>query len=537
MAIRDATVVDWTGRFAEFRAREASLTALELAEYGQAAWFTGKDDVSAVAWERAHLTFLDEGDPVSAVRCVFWLGFTLAERGDEIKARTWMGRLFELCARFGGDPTIDATAALCRGQIAYLQGDPDGSVALYRAADRLAEAAADRDVQVLAIMGEGRALMRGGRFDEGVACMDRVMLLIGSGRVSDRAAGPAYCAVIAGLLARGDIERARVWTRDLGDWCDSQRGLEPFRGECTLHRATVMQVGGEWSAAVAAADGVCRTEERPETLANAWYRLGELHRVAGRTAAARDAYRRAAAIGREVQPGLALLHRDAGEYDTAWGGLERARATVVVPAARAEVLAAVVDVALARRQLASAREAATELRACAEAVDTVSLRALAAHAEGDLAIADDRIPEALRLLRSAWSLWRRIDAPYDAARARFSMGRAARASGDEEGAQLEFDAARGVFESLGAVPDLARLERVASATTAAAVAAVGLSRRERDVLDLVASGLSNRRIAERLFLSERTVAHHVGSILAKLDVPSRSAATAYAFEHGLVAAS
>jgi DNA-binding NarL/FixJ family response regulator len=117
------------------------------------------------------------------------------------------------------------------------------------------------------------------------------------------------------------------------------------------------------------------------------------------------------------------------------------------------------------------------------------------------------------------------------------MGRAARAAGDEEGAQLEFDAARAVFESLGAVPDLARLERVASAASGAAVAEVGLSRREREVLELVAEGLSNRRIAERLFLSERTVAHHVGSILAKLDVPSRSAATAYAFEHGLVPAS
>jgi DNA-binding CsgD family transcriptional regulator len=537
MAIRDVTVVDWTGRYDGFTGREASLTAPELAEYGQAAWFTGRDDIAAVAWERAHLTFLDDGDPVSAVRCVFWLGFTLGERGEEVKARTWMARLFELCARHAGDPTIDATAALCRGQVAFLQGDHAGSVVHYREGARLAEGAEDPDVQVLAIMGEGRALMRSGHLEEGVACMDRVMLLIGSGRVSDRTAGPAYCAVIASLLARADIERARVWTRDLGDWCDTQRGLEPFRGECTLHRATVMQVGGEWGAAVEAADSVCRTEERPETLANAWYRLAELHRVVGRSAAARDAYRRAAGLGREVQPGLALLNRDAGDLDTAWAGLERARATVDEPAARAEVLAAAVDIALGRRQIAAAREAAADLRRCADAVGTLSLRATSAHADGELAIAESRTTDALQLLRSAWSQWRRLDAPYDAARVRYSMGRAARAAGDEEGAQLEFDAARAVFESLGAVPDLARLERVASAPTSAAVAEVGLSRREREVLDLVAAGLSNRRIAERLFLSERTVAHHVGSILAKLDVPSRSAATAYAFEHGLVPAS
>jgi DNA-binding CsgD family transcriptional regulator len=537
MAIREAAVVDWTGRFAEFSAREATLTAPELAEYGQAAWFTGRDDIAAVALERAHLTFLDEGDPVSAVRCVFWLGFTLGERGEDVKARTWMQRLFELCARSAGDPTIDATAALCRGQVAYLQGDLAGAAAHYREAVRLAEAADDPDVQVLGIMGEGRALMRSGRLEDGVACMDRVMLMIGTGRVSDRAAGPAYCAVIASLLARADIERARVWTRDLGEWCDTQRGLEPFRGECTLHRATVMQVGGEWEAAVQAAESVCRTEERPETLANAWYRLAELHRVAGRGVAARDAYRQAAGLGREVQPGLALLHRDAGELDTAWAGLERARATVFEPAARAEVLTAAVDIALARRQPAIARDAAAELRGCADAVGTLLLQAMAAQVDGDVAIADGRTTDALQLLRTAWSRWRKLDAPYDAARARFSMGRAARAAGDEEGAQLEFDAARAVFESLGAVPDLARLERVAAASAGAAVADVGLSRREREVLELVAEGLSNRRIAERLFLSERTVAHHVGSILAKLDVPSRSAATAYAFEHGLVSAS
>ncbi|HWU28574.1 MAG TPA: response regulator transcription factor, partial [Microbacterium sp.] len=114
-------------------------------------------------------------------------------------------------------------------------------------------------------------------------------------------------------------------------------------------------------------------------------------------------------------------------------------------------------------------------------------------------------------------------------------GCAARVAGDEEGAQLEFDAARSVLEQLGAVPDLARLERLA-ATVHPASAEPGLSRREREVLELVAQGCSNRGIAERLFLSERTVARHVGNILSKLDVPSRSAATAYAYAHGLVSA-
>ena len=535
MAIRDAPVVDWSSRFDQFVIDEATLDAGELDEFGQAAWFIGRDDVSERAWARAHLRYLADGDLTAAVRCIFWLGFTLSEHGEGVKANTWMARLFELCARDAGDPGIDVFPALLRAHSVFGSGDVAASEPLYAAAAALADAAGDIDLDTLATMGRGRALMMLGRFTEGVAALDRIMLLIGTGQVSDRAAGPAYCAVIASLLARGDLERARVWTRDLGEWCDTQRGLEPFRGECTLHRATVMQIGGEWDAATRAAGHVCATDTRAETLANAWYRLAELHRVAGRVADARDAFRHAALLGRDVQPGLALLHRDAGELDTAWAGLERARATGNPPATRAELLAAAVQVAIDRYRISEAEAACAELAECAGAFDTLYLQALAARAAGELAVAQDRTPDALGMLRRAWLLWQRLDAPYDAALTRLSIGRAARQAGDEEGAQLEFDAARSVLEALGAVPDLVRLERAAAASAPTTVVA-GLSRREREVLELVARGWSNRRIAEHLFLSERTVARHVGSILAKLDVPSRSAATAYAYAHGLAPA-
>jgi DNA-binding CsgD family transcriptional regulator len=535
MAIRDTGVVDWTGRFEQLAAHEATLGGDELDQLGQAAWFVGRDDVSARAWERAHLRYLDDGDLSSAVRCVFWLGFTLTEHGDAVRGGAWMGRLMELCGRDGATPATDAARALCVAVGTFARGEAEASVPLFDMAIERADAAADVDTLTLATMSLGRALLAAGRVPEAFAALDRVMLLIADGRVSDRAAGPAFCAVIASLLGRGDVERARVWTRELGDWCDAQRGLEPFRGECTLHRASVMQLGGEWQAAAAAADEVCATEKRSETLANAWYRAADLHRVAGRAAPARDALRRAAALGREVQPGLALLHRDAGDLGAAWAGLEGARATAVEPAVRGEVLAAAVRVALDRGRLPDAAAAARDLADCAAAFDTLYLRALSTRADGELALAEQRAAEALSLLRASWAAWRRLDAPYDAALTRGSIAAAIRAIGDAEGAELEFDAARGVLEALGAIPDLARLERVAAA--AAAASDPGLSRREREVLALIARGWSNRRIAEHLFLSERTVARHVGSILAKLGVPSRSAATAYAFEHGLASVS
>ncbi|MBW9120255.1 helix-turn-helix transcriptional regulator [Microbacterium trichothecenolyticum] len=535
MAIREAGVVDWTGRFEELTAREAALAGDELDELGQAAWFVGQDDVSVRAWERAHLRYLDDGDLSSAVRCVFWLGFTLSERGDEVRGGAWMGRLMELCARDDATPVTEAVRALCIAHGAFARGDVEAAVPLLRQAVERADAAADVDTFTLATMSLGRALMMAGRIDDAIRELDRVMLLIADGRVSDRAAGPAYCAVIASLLGRGDVERARVWTRELGDWCDSQQGLEPFRGECTLHRANVLQLGGEWQAATTAAEEVCATEKRSETLANAWYRAADLHRVAGRPTAARQALRQAAALGRAVQPGLALLSRDAGDLAGAWAGLESARAAAVEPAVRAEVLAAAVRVALDRGRLSDAAAAAHELSACATAFDTLYLRGLSSRADGELALAQGRAAEALPLLRASWAAWRRIDAPYEAALTRVAIGAAIRAIGDAEGAELEFDAARGVLEGLGAIPDLARLERVAAAAPVAA-SDPGLSRREREVLALVSRGWSNRRIAEHLFLSERTVARHVGSILAKLGVPSRSAATAYAFEHDLAAA-
>ncbi|MDR7184271.1 ATP/maltotriose-dependent transcriptional regulator MalT [Microbacterium trichothecenolyticum] len=534
MAIREAGVVDWTGRYEELTAREAALAGDELDELGQAAWFVGRDDVSVRAWERAHLRYLDDGDLAAAVRCVFWLGFTLSEHGDEVRAGAWMARLVELCGRADATPATDAARALCVAVGTFARGEVAASIPLFHAAIERADAAADADGVTLGAMGLGRALLATGRMEEAFAEIDRVMLLIADGRVSDRAAGPAYCAAIASLLGRGDIERARVWTRELGDWCDAQRGLEPFRGECTLHRAGVLQLGGEWEAAASAIDDVCATEKRGETLANAWYRAADLHRVAGRSGPAREAMRRAASLGREVQPGLALLHRDTGDLGGAWAGLEAARTTPHEPVMRAEMAAAAVRVALDRGRLSDAAAAADDLRACAATFDTRYLRALSSRADGEVALAEGRAPEALALLRASWAAWRRLDAPYDAALTRISIGAAIRDIGDAEGAELEFDAARGVLEGLGAIPDLARLERVAAARGAASDP--GLSRREREVLALVARGWSNRRIAEHLFLSERTVARHVGSILAKLGVPSRSAATAYAFEHGLAVA-
>lgn len=528
-----ATPIDWVARYDELSGRRDTLGPAELDELGLAAWFLGRQSVTEQAWDDAHRAYLEAGDTDAAIRSVFWLGNMLGTDGQDVKARAWMSRLLELCAAHPS-PRAETTKAVTESVAVFLTGRVADAAELGERAVALARADGDSELELIATMGMGRAFMLSGHVEEGFACMDRVMLAISSGVVSDRVAGPAYCAVIASCLERWDVERARVWTRDLSDWCDAQRGLETFRGECSVHRATVLRLAGEWNEAESTLIAVCERERDAQTLENAIYWLGDLYRLAGRTTQAEDAYSRAAGLGREVQPGLALLRRDLGRRAVARSGIARALEASPPPGLRADLLAAQVELEVDHGDLDVARRAADGLRDLADTLGTPYLQARADRATALLLLATDAANEALPLLRRSWAAWRRLEAPYEAAITRVHLGRAARALGDEEAAQLEFDAARTVLTDLGAVPDLDRLERIASQPDPGR-ADGGLTRRELEVLRLIASGRSNRQIANDLFLSERTVARHVSNILTKLGLGNRTAATTFAYEHGLTA--
>lgn len=528
--------VDWVARYDELTARRSELTAEELDALGLAAWFLGREAECDRAWDAAHLAYLDAGETDAAIRCVFWLGYILIDRGDAVRAGAWMSRLMELCGTGDRAPGREPTAEVARASFAFGDGRFEESIAVAEHAIELARERRDHDIEVLATMTLARSLVYDGRVVEGFDAMDRVMLAISSGRVSDRVAGPAYCAVIASCLERWDVERARVWTRDLSEWCDAQHGLEPFRGECSVNRASVQRLLGEWGEATSNLSEVCNRERRAETLENAFYGLAELCRLVGRRAEAETAYRRAAELGREVQPGLALLRRDQGRLPAARVGVARALEAAPMPNIRAELLAARVELEVDGGDWDLAADAASELRAMADSLGTPYLQARADRIEALLLIGTGAAEQALPLLRSSWTTWRRLEAPYEAALTRLLMGRANRAVGDEEAAQLEFDAARTVLADLGATADLDRLERLAAGPDRpGAAASAGLTRREVEVLRLIAGGKSNRQIANDLFLSERTVARHVSNILGKLGLANRAGATAFAFEHGLMA--
>jgi DNA-binding NarL/FixJ family response regulator len=151
---------------------------------------------------------------------------------------------------------------------------------------------------------------------------------------------------------------------------------------------------------------------------------------------------------------------------------------------------------------------------------------------GSVLLAEGDAHGALAELRRAASLWSELEAPYDAAQTRVQVGLACRALGDEESAALELEGARAELEALGAAPDAARvLDLLGPAQRTSSV----LTEREVEVIRLLATGGTNRAIAGALGISEKTVARHVSNIFTKLSLSSRAAATAYAYEHGLLA--
>jgi DNA-binding CsgD family transcriptional regulator len=296
-----------------------------------------------------------------------------------------------------------------------------------------------------------------------------------------------------------------------------------------------MRLRGDWEDALEEAQRArdwLSLPTSPEGPADAFYQLGELYRLRGDSAGADEAYRQASRLGRPPEPGLSLLWLDRGEADAAAVAVRRALDEgSESKARRAELLAALAEILLRQKEIGAALKASAELTELADALDALPLQALAKRAEGSVLIAADEPRAALAPLRQSWAAWQRLQAPYEAARSRILIGIACRALGDEQSAAMEFDAARWVFERLGAAPDIARLD---GANPYLASTAGGLTPREVEVLKLIAAGETNKSIAAALVISEHTVARHVQNMLQKLGFSSRAGLAAFAVEQGIV---
>jgi DNA-binding NarL/FixJ family response regulator len=526
----------WDDAYQLFSAvdRTSPLGRDDLAMYSWSAGLSGRDRELLTILERAYQLLLDD-DPLTAARVGFWLGYRLNSLGEFGQASGWFARVERLLEREAQPCAVSGYLRIPETMRHLAENHCDAAFASAAEAARIGEEFAEPDLVALARSLQGRARLRQGSIREGLALLDEAMVTVKADGDAPIVPAIVYCILIEGCRQVYALDRCREWTAVLSSWCESQPQLVAFNGVCMVHRVEVMEMNGQWDAALEEARRACqRLAKTPDPFAapGAHYQKAEMHRLRGELDEAEASYLEAHRLGREPQPGMSLLRLAQGRGDAALASIRRALAASAEPLQRARLLPAMVEIGLVAGDVEGASKASAELERLSEKFESEVLAAIAAHARGEVLLARGEPQQALDALRPALAVWQRLGAPYLAARVRVGVALACRALGDEDGAALELAAARTVFEELGAKPDLARLP--SQSVEGRGHRADGLTAREIQVLGLVAAGKTNKVIARELFLSEKTVDRHLSNIFQKLGVSSRAAATAYAFTHKLV---
>jgi ATP/maltotriose-dependent transcriptional regulator MalT len=513
---------------------EGELAIEDLERLSVALHMMGRSGDSQRTLEQAHLAALRVGDPIRAARHAAYLVMSFAELGEFAQAGGWHGRATRLIEEAGVDCVERAMLLVPAALQAREEGRIEESLGMFDEVVAAASRFNDPDLRAIGCLGRGETLIALGEVQRGIALLDEAMVAVTTGEVMPINVGIVYCGTIEAFQNVFELGRAQEWTAALNRWTDSQPDAVPFRGRCLVFRSEIHRLHGRWADAVEevgrARESLLRPPPKP-AVGEAYYLQGELHRLRGEFTAAETAYREASSWGRRPDPGFALLRLAQGDHPAATGAIRQAL-DEADPVARPKLLAPFVEIMVAAGEIGPAAEAARELAAIGKSGGQPPLlRALAARAEGLVQLAKGDPASALVFLRRAWSLWQTLDAPYEAARDRVAIARSCLATGDRAGATLELEAAREAFDRLGAVGDRAAVDSLLGTPPPTPG---GLSPREVEVLVLVAHGGTNRGIAEELGISERTVDRHVSNIFTKLDVSSRAAATAFAYEHRLV---
>lgn len=526
----------WDDAFGLFSEADgvAGLEPDDMQSLAMSAALTARDDAMLAACERMHQMHLEAGRSEEAARAAFWVGFRLFSLGETGRAGAWIQRAQRLLAGLQRQCVVDGYLMLPEIYQRHMQGDFGSAAAQAEIAAAIGERFGDPDLAAFSRNLHGKALIHSGRVREGLVLLDEAMLAAANDELMPIFTGLVYCSTIAACCQIYAMDRAREWTEALAAWCEARPQLAIFNGICMVHRAEIMQINGEWPRAIAEARNAQRRLEAPadsKTAAAACYQEGEIQRLRGEFAAAEDSYRKASRLGQEPQPGLALLRLAQGRTEQAAAAIRQVTGATSNPLDLARLLPGFVEIMLAADAREEAAEGCRRLDAIANQFGTELLAAMAAHARGSLDLAAGDAQAALAPLRSAFSVWHKAGAPYICARIRVLIADACRVLGDDDGAALELDAARAVFEELGAAPDLSALPGNAKMR---AGSSGGLTHREVEVLRLVADGKTNRVIARELQLSAKTVDRHLENIFNKLDVSSRAAATACAYRQRLL---
>ena len=528
---------DWSDVFSSLSAAdlEEPLPAEGLERLAVAAHLLGRDAERADAMVRAHHQYLAEGNLPRAARCAFWVALPLMFKGETAQATGWLARGRRLLEEGGHDCVERGYLLFPLAFRAIHDGDAATARTTFEQAAEIGRRFGEQDLVLLGRQGQGRVLIRLGKTTEGMALLDEVMVAVTAGEASPMIVGDLYCSVVEACHEIFDLRRAQEWTAAMTRWCEQQGDRVVYRGHCLIRRAEILQLHGAWADALREAEQACEALSQPpphRAVGSAFLQLAELHRLRGEFTEAEEAYREAAKWTRMPHPGLAQIRLAQHQIAAANGAIRNLLDDAHDLRTRSVVLAAYVEIALAAGDLPAAHLAAQELSTLTARVGAPYVKALAAHADGAVRLREGEPRTALAALRRASTSWDQLDAPYEAARTRVLIGLACRALGDQDGAKMELDAARQIFLSLGAEPDLLRLEEQSREATPRTTN--GLTARETQVLALVATGKTNRAIAAELGISEKTVARHLSNIFTKLSLSSRAAATAYAYQHDLV---
>jgi ATP/maltotriose-dependent transcriptional regulator MalT len=546
---RALAVGAWTDARQAF---ESALAVRESAEalegLGVAAWWLDLADVVFDSRERAYRLFVDRGDRRDAARVAVWLAWDCwAFRGESAVANGWLQRARRLLD--GQSDSIEMAWLESReGALALLEeGDPDRAFAHASACIRAAKAAGSLDLEMLGRAVQGLALVASGAAAEGLRSLDEVNTAVVAGEMHDLVAiGLACCYMIAACDRVRDYERAVQWCTRLKAFC-AKWGLRPLFAVCRTQYASICMWRGTWLEAEQ--ELTAATEElaacRPGMTADGAVRLGELRRRQGRLVEAATLFQQS-----EHHPlaalGLAELAFDRGDMRAAAEQAERCMRRILAHnrTDRAAALDLLVRARVASGDLNGARTALAELSAIAALVSTSPLKAAASLAAGTVSLGSGDPDAARRHLEDAVDLYLESGAPFELGRARLELGRALVALGRIHEARQEAQRALTLLSELHAELEMSRarafLESQPERETSSSKVRrdvendAGLTKREVEVLRLVADGLNNQIIADTLFVSEHTIHRHVANIFSKLSVSSRAAAVAQAARRGLL---